>query len=944
MSTDVRRTGYDASLEGAQDVVRRLGSDADAGLTSEEAAARLARNGRNVLRSTPPTPLWRRLLAQLRDPLVSLLLVAIAISLGAWVVEGASGFPVDVVVIALIVIANAVIGLVQEAKAADAVAALSGLTAPMATVVRDGVLVTVATAEIVVGDVLSLSEGDAVGADARVISATGLRVQEAALTGESEATSKHAATLGAGVPLGDRRNMVFGGTAVVRGVGRAVVTATGMDTEMGAIAELLDETVDEPSPLQREIASVSKALGIIVIAIALVVMVAVAAVNEVRTAHEVLTVLLLGVSLAVAAVPEGLPAILSLVLALGVRAMAARKAVLKDLHSVETLGSASVICSDKTGTLTRGEMTLTTVVTPSGSVEVSGVGYTPVGRLTVTSRTGAATDDAVLDEARDVLAAGALASNAQLSEGDAGWQVVGDPTEAAFLVALRKAQDGAGTVGERAAFERIGEIPFSSQRKMMSVAGLDVQRGEHVLLVKGAPDVLLSRCTAIRSGGRVRPMSDADREDVVRGVDDLSSRAFRTLAVASRVVDAPGGLDAGDVEESLESDLVHLGVVGILDPPREEAVAAVAEARGAGIRTIMITGDHPSTAGRIGVDLGITRPGEPTLSGTDLDALDDDALEDAVQTVSVYARVAPAHKLRIVDALRRRGAIVAMTGDGVNDAPALKSADIGVAMGITGTAVSKEAANMILGDDDYATIVAAVRQGRLIFDNIRKFLRYLLSSNLGEVATVFFGVVLAGLLGLSEASAEDAIVVPLLATQILWINLVTDSGPALAMGLDPAIDDVMTRPPRRPTDRILDRRAWGRIIGIGLLMAAVTLATIDIFLPGGIIPGSDSLEVARTAGFTTLVFAQLFNALNSRSDTASAFRGLFSNRWLTGALALGAAMQVAVVEVPLLQRAFGTASLDLAHLGATVAMASVVLWVEELLKFVRRRRRQPSAA
>ena len=943
MSTDIRRAGHDPSLEDASAVVRRLATDADVGLTSEDAAVRLARAGPNVLRSTPPTPLWRRLLAQLRDPLVSLLLVAIVISLGAWAVEGADGVPVDVVVIALIVVANALIGLVQEAKAANAVAALSDLTTPTATVMRDGVLATVPTPEIVVGDVLSLSEGDAVGADARVISATGLRVQEASLTGESEATSKDATTLPGAVALADRHNMVFGGTAVVQGVGRAVVTSTGMDTEMGAIAELLDETVDEPSPLRREIASVSKALGIIVIAIAVVVMVAVVAVNGVHTASELVTVLLLGVSLAVAAVPEGLPAILSLVLALGVRAMAARKAVLKDLHSVETLGSASVICSDKTGTLTRNEMTLTTVVGPSGRVDVGGVGYQPFGRLTVTSRVGDATDEAVLDEARSVLAAGALANNAQLSEGDEGWEVLGDPTEAAFLVALRKAQDGAAPGAPAASFERIAEVPFSSQRKMMSVAGLDVERGQHVLLVKGAPEVLLPRCSWIRSGGRARRIEVADREALVGVVEDLSGRAFRTLSVAYRVVDAPDGLEAGDVDESLETDLVHLGVVGIIDPPREEAVTAVAEARRAGIRTIMITGDHPATAARIGADIGIARSGEPALTGAELDALDGGALADAVQDVSVYARVAPAHKLRIVDALRSRGAIVAMTGDGVNDAPALKAADIGIAMGITGTAVAKEAANMILGDDDYATIVAAVRQGRVIFDNIRKFLRYLLSSNLGEVATVFFGVVLAGWLGLTDASAADTIVVPLLATQILWINLVTDSGPALAMGLDPEIDDVMARPPRRPTDRILDRRTWGRIIGIGLLMAVVTLATIDLFLPGGLVEGSDSLEVARTAGFTTLVLAQLFNALNSRSDTMSAFHGLFSNRWLTGALVLGAVMQVAVVEVPALQEAFGTAALDPAHLAITIAMASVVLWVEEVVKAVHRRRARGQA-
>ncbi|MCJ7712166.1 MAG: HAD-IC family P-type ATPase, partial [Chloroflexi bacterium] len=420
-------------------------------------------------------------------------------------------------------------------------------------------------------------------------------------------------------------------------------------------------------------------------------------------------------------------------------------------------------------------------------------------------------------------------------------------------------------------------------------------------------------------------------------VERLSEQGYRTLGVAYRTVDADGRELAGDLDESAERDLVYLGLVGIIDPPRKEASVAVGEAHRAGIRTIMITGDHPVTARRIASDLGIVGPDARAITGAELDRLTDEEFRAAARDVSVFARVAPAHKLRIVAALQGDRQVVAMTGDGVNDAPALKAADIGVAMGITGTEVTKEAAQMILADDNYATIVVAVHQGRVIFDNIRKFLRYLLSSNMGEVVTVFFGVVFAGFLGLTAASGSGELVVPLLATQILWINLVTDSAPALAMGVDPEIDDVMARMPRRPEDRIMDRAMWTRIMFIGLVMGAATLLTIDMFLPGGIIAGSDSLEVARTAGFTTLVFAQLFNALNSRSETTSAFHGLFTNKWLWGALGLGTVLQVLVVQVPFLQEAFGTAPLDPGQWLATIGMASVVLWAEELVKWIRRR-------
>ncbi len=920
----------DPSINEAADIAAALDVDPLVGLTGAEAAARLARDGPNELRVKPPIPVWRKILAQFQDPLVYLLLVAIVVSLVAWLAEGAQGAPVDVIVIAIIVVANAALGFAQERSAESAVAALAVMTAANSTVLRDGSLATVPSAGLVRGDILVLAEGDSVGADARLLTATGLRIRESSLTGESEATVKDPATLAAEAPIGDRRNMVFKGTAVVAGVGRAVVTGTGMGTEMGAIAEMLERTESSDSPLQKEIASVSKALGLIVIGIAAVVMIALAVINGVDSVADLVGILLMGVSLAVAAVPEGLPAILSLVLAIGVRELARRNAVMRNLHAVETLGSASVICSDKTGTLTRNEMTLRVVATASGEVELTGTGYVPAGEAIVRGEV----EDTVLFEARRVLVGGALANNAQLSSIDGTWQIQGDPTEAAFLVAQHKLEGAAGRV---AAYERQAEVPFSSERKMMSVLARDPLGEVTRLFTKGAPDLLLARCESIQVGTDIVAMDPTRRTAALAEIERLSGMGYRTLGVAFRTVAPDGREVAGDVDEAAERDLVYLGAVGIIDPPRAEASVAVGEAHRAGIRTIMITGDHPVTARRIASDFGIVGPDARALTGAELDTLSDEEFRAAARDVSVFARVAPAHKLRIVAALQEDRHVVAMTGDGVNDAPALKAADIGVAMGITGTEVTKEAAEMILADDNYATIVVAVHQGRLIFDNIRKFLRYLLSSNMGEVVTVVFGVVFAGFLGLTAATGSGEIVVPLLATQILWINLVTDSAPALAMGVDPEIDDVMARAPRRPDERIMDRAMWTRIMVIGLVMGAVTLLTIDMFLPGGLIPGSDSLEVARTAGFTTLVFAQLFNALNSRSESTSAFRGLFTNAWLWGALALGVVLQVLVVQLPLLQDAFGTAPLDLGHWAATIGMASVVLWAEELVKAIRRR-------
>ena len=923
----------DWSVMHADDVARAVGADLANGLGAQEAARRLRADGPNRLRMAPRVPAWRRAASQLQDPLVYLLLVAVAVSLAAWVVEGAAGWPVDAVVIALVVVFNAVLGFLQQAKAENAVAALARMTAASSAVLRGGQPLRVPSADLVRGDLLVLGEGDTVGADARLVQATSLRVQEASLTGESEAVLKDAATLREAAALGDRLDMVFKGTTIAQGTGRAVVTATGMDTQMGQMAHLLEATKEQPTPLQTEVARIGRMLGIAVIAIAVVVVGTILLVSDIRNAADLVHVLLLGVSLAVAAVPEGLPAILSVVLALGVQRMAKHNAIVKKLSSVETLGSASVICSDKTGTLTRSEMTIQRVITASGTTEVSGVGYAPEGRV---EHQGAELNAGPLRAEQIVLlSGGSLAGNADLRQGpDGAWEIHGDPTEAAFLVAERKL--GVTARRERR-FERIGEVPFTSERKLMSTIEVDHEHGDAVVVItKGAPDVLLGRCNRVRVGTEIVALSAALRVRLLAQVDALSDAALRTLAVAYRPLDSDEDPQAA---ESLERDLVFVGTVGMIDPPREEAAVAIREAHRAGIRVIMITGDHPRTAARIAADLGIVGAGAPALTGLQLDALDAAAFAEAVRITSVYARVSPAHKLRIVDALQADGNIVAMTGDGVNDAPALKSADIGIAMGVTGTEVTKEAARMILADDNFATIVEAVREGRGILDNIRKFLRYLLSSNMGEVLTVFLGVVGAGVIGLKGSG--DVVALPLLATQLLWINLVTDSGPAIAMGIDPATDDLMARKPRPLSERVIDARMWANVIQTGVVIAVVTLLTIDTYLPGGLIEGSQDLTTARTAGFTVLVLTSLFTCLTARSDTASAFRYLFANAWLWGAIALSVLLQVAVVHLGILNLAFGTAPLDAGQWLLCTAMASVVLWTSELRKLVRRTRRNP---
>ena len=776
--------------------------------------------------------------------------------------------------------------------------------------------------------------------------------------------------------------MVFNGTSVTQGTGRAIVTSTGMRTQVGKIADLLQATDDDDSPLQKEMNYVSKILGIAVCIIAVVVLVVLALTEGFNDVHDVIDSLLLAVSLAVAAVPEGLAAILTVVLALGVQRMAAHHAIVKKLHSVETLGSASVICSDKTGTLTRNEMTVERVVTPSGEVQLTGTGYAPEGRMVAISDAGLTSTPSPAQEAAQLeavatLAVGALANDGELRENtgagdgsaasDITWEAVGDPTEVSLIVAARKVKADR----KYANYTRVGEIPFTSDRKRMTVVAQDnTDAGRLTVFAKGAPDVLLGYCSRIAVNGAVRPMTQGDRQQILAAVERLSAEAYRTLGQAYRPlgtaslaavpgvrINAAGHVaDIADQSDVLESDLIWVGMVGIIDPPRTEVRDSVAEAHRASIRTVMITGDHPLTAARIASDLGIIETdgdgssvgsadlSSKVLTGVQLDELpDEQAFDKATREISVYARVAPEHKLKIVESLQRQGNIVAMTGDGVNDAPAVKTADIGVAMGITGTEVTKQSAKMILADDNFSTIVEAVREGRGIFDNIRKFLRYLLSSNVGEVFTVFGGVMLAGFLGITQPGSQG-VTVPLLATQLLWINLLTDAAPALAMGVDPSTDDVMARKPRKLTDRVIDGQMWGDIIFIGLIMAAVTLIGMDMHLAGGLFTdrsvdavGHDAqMTEARTMGFTILVFAQMLNALCSRSHDQSVFVGLFANKWLWGAIALSALLQVVVIYVPFLNTAFGTMPLSAGAWVECLGLAMVVLVASELRKCVLR--------
>ena len=912
------------------EVLAAFDSNAQSGLTSNQADERRKICGSNELTVEAPVPEWRKFLAQFTDVLVILLIAAGFVSASLWLYERGSAVPYEALAIFSIVLLNALMGYVQQARAEAAVAALRQMSAAQAKVLRGGERQSIAAAELVPGDVIMVEEGDTIPADARLIASAALQTSEAALTGESLPVSKDVAMIASEADLGDQDNMIFSGTAVTYGRGRAVVTAIGMRTQMGRIAGMLKQVPGETTPLQQQLDRVGAMLAVIVVVIAVVMIGSILLVQEVRGYSAIFDVLILGVALAVAAVPEGLPAVVTAVLSLGVQRMAKRNAIVRHLAAVETLGSATVIASDKTGTLTKNEMTVRVIVTASGRASFGGTGYAPEGE--VSRDGGGEIDGALQSELVRALTVATRANNAVLREHDGRWTVLGDPTEGALIVAARKA--GLKDEALDARFERTAEVPFSSERKLMSTIHSDAERPERMLaLTKGAPDVLLARCSHELVGEEARPLTADRRAAILEGNEELTGKALRTLGVAFRSLPTDRSGPA-TFDDSVERDLVFLGLVGMIDPPREEAQKAVARAKEAGIRSIMITGDHPRTASVIAAALGIAADGRAVM-GSELETMSEADLDRTVREVSVYARVNPEHKLRIVKALQRQGMTVAMTGDGVNDAPALKTADIGVAMGIAGSDVSKEAADMVLADDNFASIVAAVEVGRSIYANIRKFLRYLLSSNIGEVMTMFFGVLLANTIGLTAAGG--GLVLPLVATQILWINLVTDGAPALALGIDPAnADAVMSQSPRPRDEPVITRRMWGGIFFVGAVMAVATLLVLDAALPGGLIEGSGSIAFGQTMAFTTLMLSQLFNAFNARSEEQSAFQGLFRNRWLWAAVGVSLALHACVIYVPFLQQAFSTTALTLGDWLVCTAVASSVLWARELGKFVTR--------
>jgi Ca2+-transporting ATPase len=885
------------------DLIRALGTDAQRGLSAEDAARRLERHGRNELVEAPPTPWWRRLARQFADLLVWILMAAAIVSglLGEWI---------DVFAIFAIVILNGVLGFVQEGRAEQALAALRKLSSPKAKVVRDGKSQNLAAANLVPGDRIDLEPGDRVPADARLIRSAGLRAEEAALTGESVPSDKdHRSVLEPDAALGDRANMAYMGTTIASGTAGAVVVATGMQSEMGRIAGLLAAQPNETTPLQQRLGELGRTLLYVVLGIVAVIF----TVNVLRHA-EVADAFLLSVSLAVAAVPEGMTAVVTVALALGLQRMARRNALIRRLPSVETLGAVTVICSDKTGTLTRNEMTVRELDAGGVRYEVTGGGYDPEGEF----RAGSERVDAQrVPELLELLTIGARCNRAQLSHDASSdkWSVVGDPTEGALVVVAMKAKLAAATSDRN--IER--EIPFSSDRKAMSVV-VPAEGGGHVLYTKGAPEVVLGMCTHERRGSEQLPLDDARRKEVLAAAHEMAERAMRVLALASRTA-ANGG------DELDERDLVFAGLAAMIDPPREEARGAVHRCVTAGVRPIMITGDHPDTAQAIARDLGILRKDDRALIGSELDRLSDAQLGDEVEKVSVYARVTAEHKLRIVNAWRSRGAIVAMTGDGVNDAPAIKAAHVGVAMGVTGTDVTKEASDMVLTDDNFVSIVNAVEEGRTIYDNIRKFVEYLLATNVGEVLIMLFAT-LAGWPA------------PLFPIQILWINLVTDAVPALALGVEPAEPDIMRRPPRAPDERIVTRERGLRVLFYGVLNAGVSAIAFGSVYAGR----AENLPAARTVTFAVLAFTQLLFSFGCRSDKYPLFSlGLLTNKWLLGGIALSALVQLMVMTIPFLEPFFKVdlSELTMSHWMMIAALSATPVIVLELTKLVRGGARKP---
>jgi len=896
-----------------EDVVSALDVDPAVGLTTAEADRRRAEVGPNELEEAPRDPAWKRLVRQFRDLLILILLAAAVVS---FVVSGELKTPIVVLVVVLL---NAVIGFVQENRAEASLDALRRMLVLEVRVRRDGTMRTVPAAELVPGDVVAVEAGDRIPADGRVIEAVQLEVEEAALTGESLPVAKSPEPVpGDDVPVADRTSMAHMQTTVTRGRGELVVTTTGMGTEIGRIAGLLRESAPEKTPLQHQLDqlahSLAKLAGVIVALVFIIGLV---------RGEDVSDLLLTAVALAVASIPEGLPAVTAVTLAIGVSKMAKEHAIVKRLASVETLGSTTVICSDKTGTLTLNQMTAEEVVVAGRRLAVSGDGYAPFGEIE-----GA---ESLPVDVIEVLAPMALCSDATVRHDpdEDVWRLVGDPTEGALVVLAAKG--GVDPESWRADRPRVGEVPFDSAHKLMATLHRG-DSGDLRMYAKGAPDAILDRSTSVLGpDGRVVPVGELRHELEEHNVR-LAGAGMRVLAVARRDLTEVEWEDDDDLDAV--RDLTLLALIGIVDPPREEARAAIDEAEGAGIAVKMITGDHATTAKAIGQELNLGEPGEQVVAvtGRDLDAMSDEELDERIEGISVFARVSPEHKLRLVSALQRRGHVVAMTGDGVNDAPALRRADMGIAMGITGTEVTKEAATMVLADDNFATIVEAVRRGRTIYDNIVKFVRFQLSTTLG-FAAIFLA---ASALGIASGQ-------PFTAIAILWVNIIMDGPPAMALGLDPVDGRVMDRRPRPRDERILTRPRWIAIAQAAVVMAAGTLAVLA-WAPGPE-PVAGQATVAGTMAFNTFVLYQFFNILNVRSDQQTVFRrATFRNSRLWIALAAVLLLQVAVTHVGPMQDLFDTTSITAVQWLVCVAVASTVLVTEELRKAWRRSRTGEPAA
>ncbi len=842
--------------------VAGLATDAKTGLSTSEARARLSRDGPNQLAETTPPPWWHKLLEQFNQLVIWILLAATILSgaLGDWLEAGA---------ILAIVVLNALLGFFQERKAEEALSSLRKLSSPSACVVRDGSLHNLAAAELVRGDIVDLGAGDIVPADLRLLRNFGLKMQEAALTGESTPADKDAeAVLPNESTIPERINMVFLGTSVVAGRARGVVVATGMWSELGRIAGFLQSEQREPTPLQKRLEELGR-----VLIFACLALVALIFVLQLWRGESLAHTFLLAISLAVAAVPEGLPAVVTIALALGLQRMVKRHALIRRLASVETLGSVTVICSDKTGTLTRNEMTATEIVTASEHYRITGSGYVPEGEFLGNSGPAAQPLPAELARALQI---GLWCNLSQLEppdEKDGRWRIVGDPTEGALVVAARKAglqRDPADVI--------LHEIPFDSERKLMSIVVQDAHE-QTLIYTKGAPEILLERCAFEQRPNEIVTLSPARREELLQQSREMAGRALRVLGLAWREADE-------SFKTHAERDLIFVALAGLIDPPRAEARVAVAKCKLAGIRPVMITGDHPATALAIARQSGIAREQDRVVTGRQLDRLSDEELLAEVEQIPVYARVSPEHKLRVVKALKARGQVVAMTGDGVNDAPAVMMADIGIAMGITGTDVTQEASDMVLTDDNFASIVNAVEEGRGIYDNIQAFVHYLLSCNASEIALVLFAAVIGW-------------PVPLIPIQLLWINLITDGIPALALAMEKPAADVMRRRPRPPEEAFFTRARATRILRHGFLIAAVTIGGFSYAYLG------HGIARAQATAFYVTTFAQLFFSFACRSQRRALPQlGLFSNPYLLGAIVLSSIVQLSLLWFPLTLRIF----------------------------------------